>query len=77
MPTMAFKTVILYDERRIRPQTLERIANAKDGEMIGCDVSELGSFVPLVVHEVSVEKLRKPKPKPELTSKGLSTPVVE
>lgn len=53
---MNFKTVILYNERRIRPQTIEAIKNAKDGDMIPVDVSEMGSFLPLVVHEPSLVK---------------------
>jgi len=61
MPLMSFKTVILYDVRKIRPQTLEAIQNAKDGDMIGCDISEMNSFLPLVVHAPSIESVRKPK----------------
>ena len=53
---MNFKTVILYNERRIRPQTLEAIQNAKDGDMIPVDVSEMSSFLPLVVHEPALVK---------------------
>jgi hypothetical protein len=58
---MSFKTVILYDVRKIRPQTLEAIQNAKDGDMIACDTSEMNSFLPLVVHEPSIDRVRKPK----------------
>lgn len=66
MPAMKFKTVILYDIRRIRPQTLEAIQGAKDGDMVGVDSSEMGSFLPLVVHEPSIaEALRPSKPKVE------------
>ena len=61
MPAMNFKTVILYDIRKIRPQTLEAIQNAKDGDMIPCDPSEMGSFLPLVVHEPALSEARKPK----------------
>ena len=59
MPAMTFKTVILYNERKIRPQTLDAIQNAKDGEMVPCDISEMDSFLPLVVHEPGIEKARK------------------
>lgn len=61
MPAMNFKTVILYDVRRIRPETLDRIQNAGDGEMIPVDVSEMQSFMPLVIHEPALKELRKPK----------------
>jgi len=46
---MKFKTVILYNERRIRPQTIKAIEEAVDGALIPVDVSELDSFVPLLV----------------------------
>ena len=58
---MNFKTVILYDQRRIRPETLEAIETAMDGDMIPVDVSELQSFLPLVVHEPTLKESRKPK----------------
>ena len=61
MPAMEFKTVILYDVRKIRPQTLTAIQEAKDGDMIGVDPSEMSSFLPLVVHSPEVERLRGPK----------------
>lgn len=59
MPALDFKTVILYDIRKIRPQTLEAIQGAKDGEMIPVDSSEMGSFLPLVVHAPAVKELLK------------------
>jgi len=61
MPAMNFKTVILYDMRRIRPQTLDAIESARDGELIPVDVSEIQSFLPLVIHEPSLREVRKPK----------------
>jgi len=61
MPSMTFKTVILYDIRKIRPATLDAIENARDGEMIPVDVSEMGSFLPLVIHEPTLREARKPK----------------
>ena len=59
MPAMNFKTVVLYNERKIRPQTLEAIRNASDGEMIPVDISEMASFMPLVIHEPTLEKAQK------------------
>lgn len=63
MAALNMKTVILYNLRRIRPDTLEAIKNANDGDMIGVDQSELDSFMPLIVHMPEVERLLKP-PKP-------------
>jgi len=59
MPAMNFKTVVLYNERKIRPQTLEAIRNASDGEMIPVDISEMASFMPLVIHQPDLEKAQK------------------
>jgi len=61
MPEMNFKTVILYDIRKIRPVTLDAIENAKDGALIPVDVSEMASFLPLVIHEPTLKEARKPK----------------
>ncbi len=61
MPAMNFKTVILYDIRKVRPATLEAIENARDGEMVPVDVSERSSFLPLVIHEPALREARKPK----------------
>ena len=61
MPAMNFKTVILYDIRKIRPATLDAIENAMDGAMIPVDVSEMASFLPLVIHEPTLKESRKPK----------------
>lgn len=61
MPAMNFKTVILYDVRRIRPETLDRIQKANDGDMIPVDVSEMASFMPLVIHAPALKEALKPK----------------
>ena len=63
MPALDFKTVILYNMRRIRPETLEAIRSAKDGDMVGVDQSEIDQFLPLVVHAPALaEAMSPPKP---------------
>lgn len=46
---IALKTVVLYNQRKIRPQTLRAICDAAPGAMIPVDESELNSFMPLTV----------------------------
>ena len=60
MPAMNFKTIVLYNERRVRPQTLDAIRQAKDGDMIGCDPSEMDSFMPIVIYEPEVKRVGRP-----------------
>ena len=69
MPAMNFKTVILYNARRIRPETLTAIREAKDGDMVPVDQSEIDQFLPLVVHMPEVERVSSP-PKPSVKSSG-------
>ena len=59
MPSLEFKTVILYNKRRIRPETIEAIQQAQDGDMVGVDQSEIDSFLPLVVHAPALKKVVK------------------
>ena len=60
MPSMNFKTVILYNVRRIRPETLTAISEAQDGDMVPVDQSEIDQFLPLVVHMPEVERVSSP-----------------
>jgi hypothetical protein len=41
------RTVILYEKNKIRPETLLAISEAKDGELIPVEASELQAFLPL------------------------------
>lgn len=50
MPTVNMKSVVLVNRRRVRPQTLQAIEDAKDGEMVLVDPSELDSFQPIVIY---------------------------
>ena len=52
MPSMNFKTVILYNVRRIRPETLTAISEAQDGDMVPVDQSE--------IHMPEVERVSSP-----------------
>lgn len=71
MPKVNIKSVILYNKRRIRAQTLEDICSAKDGALIGVDPSELDSFMPIVFYVPDMEKalkeVRGPTPKSKLS----------
>jgi hypothetical protein len=58
------KTVILYNRRRIRPETLKAIADAKDGEMIPCTPEELDSFDAVTIFTRSAQEAAVP-PKPK------------
>ena len=69
MPVMNFKTVILYNVRRIRPETLEAIRDAKDGDMVAVDQSEIDQFLPLVVHAPEIARVSSPT-KPAVKTSG-------
>lgn len=43
------KSITLYDKRKVNPETLLRISQAKDQEMIGVEPSELDSFKSLIL----------------------------
>ena len=61
MAAVNIKSVILYDIRRIRPQTLEAILEAPEGAMIAVDPSELDAFTPLTFFIPDVKKIYKEK----------------
>ena len=59
MASITFKTVILFDRERVQPETLKKIEEASDGELIGCDPAELGSFVPMLIAMPEIRKAKK------------------
>ena len=69
MPQMNVKTIMLYNNRKFRPQTVDAIEAALNGDKdcvcIPVDVSELNSFTQLTVMTPIVKTLRPPDaPKP-------------
>lgn len=65
MSTINIKSVMLYNVRRVRPQTLEAIANARDGDMIPVDPTEMDAFMQLTFNASemkSVAKIREEGP---------------
>ena len=69
MPAMNFKTVILYNVRRIRPETLTAISEAQDGDMVPVDQSEIDQFLPIVIHQPEIERVSSPS-KPVVKASG-------
>ena len=61
MSKVEIKTVILFNKRRLRPQTIEAILAADDGTLIGVDPDELSSFLPLNIWTQSFKKEFKPE----------------
>lgn len=59
MPKINVKSIILYSQQGIRPDTLNRIIEARDGELIPVDPSELGKFLPLTIYMPDVERAKE------------------
>lgn len=59
---MAIKRVVLYDKRRIQPETIELITKAKDGTLIPVDPVELDAFTVLTFDEEKAMKVLAPDP---------------
>lgn len=53
------KSVILYDKRRMQPDTLKAILEAEDGAMIAVDPSELDAFTALTFYIPDVKLAHK------------------
>lgn len=49
MSAAQVKTVILYNRRKVRPETLAAIANADHGDMIEVEPEEMTCFLPLAI----------------------------
>lgn len=58
-------SIILYDERRVRPDTLQAIVDAvrggKNGAVIPCDPATMGSFQQLIFFEPDVGEILEQK----------------
>ncbi len=54
-------SIILYDERRVRPDTLQAIQDAvkkgANGTIIPCDPATMGSFQQLIFFEPEIKEL--------------------
>ena len=59
MATINIKSVMLYNVRRVRPQTLEAIANARDGDMIPVDPTEMDAFMQLTFNASEMKAVAK------------------
>lgn len=55
------KTVVLYNIRRIQPETVEKIANAKDGEWVGVEPDEFSAIQELHIFMPEIAKVKKGK----------------
>jgi hypothetical protein len=59
------RTVILYDCRKVQPGTLEKIAEARNGEFIPVEPDEFYGFTQLVIHDPEMKKaVKRVKPDP-------------
>ena len=52
------RTVVLYNRRRVRHQTIEAIAKAQNGELIPVEPAELDSFHQISVYLPALEEIR-------------------
>lgn len=43
------KTVVLYNRRQVRPETIAAIANSDHGDMIPVEAEEMACFLPLAI----------------------------
>ena len=59
MPNVRVRTIILYDKRRVQPDTIDLIANAKDGTIIGLEPDEFHGIQELHLFEPEVKKLQR------------------
>ena len=55
------KTVLLYDVRKVRPQTLQAFCDAQEGECIPVERGELDSFMPVTLLYGEAERMFKEK----------------
>lgn len=60
-----WKTVLLYNRRRVQPDTMQAILDAEEGAMIPVDPGELDHFLQLVIFERAVAKATGQKKTPK------------
>ena len=62
LKSMQMKTVVLYNSRRVRPETVAAIRDAEDGDMIPVIPEELDSFMSMTFFQPELETLAKGTP---------------
>ena len=72
MPSMRVKTVILYDKTKIQPETIDRMAAARDGEFIPMNREEFYGIMELHLFQPEIDKVLKKdaKARPRSAKKG-------
>ena len=61
MAQVKLKSILLYDKRRVRPETIEAIRTARDGSLIGVMPDEMAHFQQLIFFEPEVQRVKEEK----------------
>lgn len=64
MPTQKVKTIVLYDKRKVQPETVEKLRAAKDGDYIPLEPDELRGNFTVLQFPLDDELPKRQAPKP-------------
>ena len=59
MSNVQMRTVIIYNKRRITPETVDAIVNARDGEFVGLEPEQFSSIMELHFFDRESNKLQR------------------